>query len=87
MAGALSGSSADTASRVQIASVPAESWYTPAFVAAMVAAKFINSLNDVRSSRVTKRFEIRVEEKTHIGADGTLVPAILDLVLGSSLTA
>jgi ABC-type nitrate/sulfonate/bicarbonate transport system ATPase subunit len=38
-------------------------------------------LNDVRPAGVTKRFEIRIEEKTHIGADGTPVPAIRDFVL------
>ena len=39
-------------------------------------------MNNVRPAGVTKRFEIRVEEKTHIGTDGTPVPAILDFVLG-----
>ncbi len=38
-------------------------------------------MNDIRHAGVTSRFEIRVEDKTHRGADGTLVPAIRDLVL------
>jgi NitT/TauT family transport system ATP-binding protein len=38
-------------------------------------------LNDVRHAGATGRFEIRIEEKTHVGADGTPVPAIRDLVL------
>jgi ABC-type nitrate/sulfonate/bicarbonate transport system ATPase subunit len=38
-------------------------------------------LNDAQPAGVTSRFEIRIEEKTHIGADGTLVPAIRDFVL------
>jgi ABC-type nitrate/sulfonate/bicarbonate transport system ATPase subunit len=38
-------------------------------------------LNDVRHAGVTSRFEIRIEEKTHVGIDGTLVPAIRDFVL------
>jgi NitT/TauT family transport system ATP-binding protein len=38
-------------------------------------------LNDAPPAGVTSRFEIRIEEKTHIGADGTLVPAICDFVL------
>jgi NitT/TauT family transport system ATP-binding protein len=38
-------------------------------------------LNDIQRAGVTSRFEIRVEEKTYVGADGTLVPAIRDFVL------
>jgi len=38
-------------------------------------------LNDVRPAGVTSQFEIRIEDKTHRGADGTPVPAIRDLVL------
>ena len=38
-------------------------------------------LNDVPISSLTDRFEIRVNQKTHIGADGTRVPAVLGFVL------
>jgi ABC-type nitrate/sulfonate/bicarbonate transport system ATPase subunit len=38
-------------------------------------------LNDIQHAGVTSRFEIRIEEKIYIGADGTLVPAIRDFVL------
>jgi ABC-type nitrate/sulfonate/bicarbonate transport system ATPase subunit len=38
-------------------------------------------LNDVRPAGATSRFDIRIDNKTHVGADGTLVPAIRDLVL------
>lgn len=38
-------------------------------------------MNDVRPAGATSQLEIRIEEKTHVGADGTLVPAIRDLVL------
>ena len=38
-------------------------------------------MNDVRPAGETSQFDIRIEDKTHIGADGTLVPAIRDLVL------
>jgi NitT/TauT family transport system ATP-binding protein len=38
-------------------------------------------LNDVRPAGAIGRFKIRIEEKTHIGADGTRIPAIRDLVL------
>jgi ABC-type nitrate/sulfonate/bicarbonate transport system ATPase subunit len=38
-------------------------------------------LNDIRHAGVTSQFDIRVDDKTHIGADGTPVPAIRDLVL------
>ena len=38
-------------------------------------------MNDVRPAGVTSQFDIRVEDKTHIGADGTPVPAIRDLAL------
>jgi NitT/TauT family transport system ATP-binding protein len=38
-------------------------------------------LNDARPAGATSQFEIRIEEKTHIGADGTKIPAIRDLVL------
>jgi NitT/TauT family transport system ATP-binding protein len=38
-------------------------------------------LNDIQRAGVTSRFEIRIEEKTYVGADGTLVPAIRDFVL------
>jgi NitT/TauT family transport system ATP-binding protein len=38
-------------------------------------------LNDLQRAGVTSRFEIRIAEKTYVGADGTLVPAIRDFVL------
>ncbi|MGH6832359.1 MAG: ABC transporter ATP-binding protein [Methyloceanibacter sp.] len=38
-------------------------------------------MNDVRPAGATSQFEIRIEDKTHVGADGTLVPAIRDFVL------
>jgi NitT/TauT family transport system ATP-binding protein len=38
-------------------------------------------LNEIQRAGVTSRFEIRIEDKTHVGADGTLVPAIRDFVL------
>jgi len=38
-------------------------------------------LNDARPAGATSQFDIRIEEKTHIGADGTRIPAIRDLVL------
>jgi len=38
-------------------------------------------LNDIQRAGVTSRFEVRIEEKTYVGADGTLVPAIRDFVL------
>ena len=38
-------------------------------------------MNDIQRAGVTSRFEIRVEEKTYVGADGTLVPAIREFVL------
>jgi ABC-type nitrate/sulfonate/bicarbonate transport system ATPase subunit len=38
-------------------------------------------LNDVRPAGATSQFDIRIEDKTHIGADGTRIPAIRDLVL------
>jgi NitT/TauT family transport system ATP-binding protein len=38
-------------------------------------------LNDIQRAGVTSRFKIRIEEKTYVGADGTLVPAIRDFVL------
>lgn len=38
-------------------------------------------MNDVRPAGATSQLEIRIEEKTHVGADGTSVPAIRDLVL------
>jgi ABC-type nitrate/sulfonate/bicarbonate transport system ATPase subunit len=38
-------------------------------------------LNDIQHAGVTSQFEIRIEEKTYVGADGTLVPAIRDFVL------
>jgi NitT/TauT family transport system ATP-binding protein len=38
-------------------------------------------LNDIQHTGVISRFEIRIEDKTHVGADGTLVPAIRDFVL------
>ena len=38
-------------------------------------------MNDIQRAGVTSRFEIRIEEKTYVGADGTLVPAIRDFVL------
>jgi ABC-type nitrate/sulfonate/bicarbonate transport system ATPase subunit len=38
-------------------------------------------LNDIQHAGVTSRFEIRIEEKTYVGADGSLVPAIRDFVL------
>jgi NitT/TauT family transport system ATP-binding protein len=38
-------------------------------------------LNDIRPAGAISRFKIRIDDKTHIGADGTLVPAIRDLVI------
>jgi NitT/TauT family transport system ATP-binding protein len=38
-------------------------------------------LNDIQRAGVTSRFEIRIENKTYVGADGTLIPAIRDFVL------
>jgi NitT/TauT family transport system ATP-binding protein len=38
-------------------------------------------LNDTQHAGVTSRFEIRIEEKTHVGADGTRLTAIRDFVL------
>ena len=38
-------------------------------------------MNDVRPAGATSQFEIRIEDKTYTGADGTPVPAIRDLVL------
>jgi len=38
-------------------------------------------LNDVRPAGATSQFDIRIEDKTYTGADGTPVPAIRDLVL------
>jgi ABC-type nitrate/sulfonate/bicarbonate transport system ATPase subunit len=38
-------------------------------------------LNDIQRAGVTSRFKIRIEEKTYVGADGALVPAIRDFVL------
>jgi NitT/TauT family transport system ATP-binding protein len=38
-------------------------------------------LNDIQRAGVTSRFEIRIEDKTYVGADGTLIPAISDFVL------
>ena len=35
----------------------------------------------MRPAGAISRFKIRIEEKTHIGADGTRIPAIRDLVL------
>jgi len=38
-------------------------------------------LNDTQRAGVTSRFKIRIEEKTHVGADGTRLTAIRDFVL------
>jgi NitT/TauT family transport system ATP-binding protein len=38
-------------------------------------------LNDTQHAGVTSRFEIRIEEKTHVSADGTKLVAIRDFVL------
>lgn len=38
-------------------------------------------MNDTRPAGAISRFKIRIDDKTHIGADGTLVPAIRDLVI------
>jgi NitT/TauT family transport system ATP-binding protein len=38
-------------------------------------------LNDTQHAGVTSRFEIRIEEKTHVSADGTELVAIRDFVL------
>lgn len=38
-------------------------------------------MNDARHAGATSQFEIRIEDKTYTGADGTPVPAIRDLVL------
>lgn len=38
-------------------------------------------MNDTQRAGVTSRFKIRIEEKTHVGADGTRLTAIRDFVL------
>lgn len=38
-------------------------------------------MNDARPAGATSQFDIRIEDKTYTGADGTPVPAIRDLVL------
>jgi NitT/TauT family transport system ATP-binding protein len=38
-------------------------------------------LNDAQPAGAISPFEIRIEDKTHVGADGTSIPAIRDLVL------
>jgi NitT/TauT family transport system ATP-binding protein len=38
-------------------------------------------LNDIQRAGVRSQFEIRIEDKTYVGADGTLVPAIREFVL------
>jgi NitT/TauT family transport system ATP-binding protein len=38
-------------------------------------------LNDIQHAGVTSRFEIRIEEKVHVGADGSELVAIRDFVL------
>jgi NitT/TauT family transport system ATP-binding protein len=38
-------------------------------------------LNDIRPAGVTSRFNIRIDEKVHVGADGTELVAIRDFVL------
>jgi len=38
-------------------------------------------LNDIQHAGVTSRFKIRIEEKTHVGADGTELTAIRDFAL------
>ncbi|HUU66568.1 MAG TPA: ABC transporter ATP-binding protein [Methyloceanibacter sp.] len=38
-------------------------------------------MNDIQHAGVTSQFKIRVEEKTHVGADGTELTAIRDFVL------
>ena len=38
-------------------------------------------MNDIRPAGVTSRFEIRIDEKVHVGADGTELVAIRDFVL------
>jgi NitT/TauT family transport system ATP-binding protein len=38
-------------------------------------------LNDIQHAGVTSRFEIRIVDKTYVGADRTLIPAIRDFVL------
>ena len=38
-------------------------------------------MNDIRPAGVTNRFEIRIEEKIHVGADGTELVAIRDFDL------
>ena len=38
-------------------------------------------MNDTQRAGVTSRFEIRIEEKTHVSADGTELVAIRDFVL------
>lgn len=38
-------------------------------------------MNDIQLAGVTSRFKIRIEEKTHVGADGTELTAIRDFVL------
>ena len=38
-------------------------------------------MNDVRPAGATSQFDIRIEDKTYTGADGTPVPAIREMVL------
>jgi ABC-type nitrate/sulfonate/bicarbonate transport system ATPase subunit len=38
-------------------------------------------LNDIQHAGVTSQFKIRIEEKTHVGADGTKLTAIRDFAL------
>ncbi len=38
-------------------------------------------MNDIQRAGATSRFEILIEDKTYVGADGTLIPAIRDFVL------
>ena len=38
-------------------------------------------MNDIQHAGVTSRFRIRIEDKTHVGADGTRLTAIRDFVL------
>ena len=38
-------------------------------------------MNDIQHAGVTSRFEIRIEEKVHVGADGSELVAIRDFVL------
>src|SRR5262249_6028590 len=64
-----------TCLRLSVILLPSTSSCSPSNIS------WCNPLNDIQRAGVTSRFEIRIEEKTYVGADGTLVPAIRDFVL------